>query len=222
MLERNAAPERTDAEKRRFERERTLATRPGGGRAQGQQYSGPFAQAPPPPAPPAQAPPAQAPPAQAGQAPAPAETAREEQAKKDNAAESKLQAESRGKSERDQAAAAGALAAAAPPAAKQVFAQAAADEDRYRALLARQAGSAEAARKLHDDWDALARSHPDGPRADEARVRAMEASALAFDLGADPRDRERARAAARAYLARPDALQAARVRALLARLSGVD
>ena len=57
------------------------------------------------------------------------------------------------------------------------------------------------------------RFHTDQPH--EARVRAVEAGALAFRLGRDPLDRDRARDDARAYLARPDAAQAARIRALL-------
>jgi hypothetical protein len=142
--------------------------------------------------------------------------ARAEEAQKEAAPEPKKRAEPAGKSDRDQTRA-GALADAPPPAAAPAFAQGP-GEDRYRELLGHKADSPEAARKLHDDWNAFAVGHPDSPRADEARVRAMEASALAFNLGRDPRDRERAQAAARAYLARPDAVQAARVRALLSRL----
>jgi len=210
VLERNVAPERKD-EKRR-EKEKANATAPAAdGRTSEyaaklrpqpppassvQKHSGPWAQSP---------------------AAAQAQTAaRGEEAKQEAPPEPKKQAEPAGKSDRDQARA-GALADAPPPAAAPAFAEAP-GEDRYRALLGRQASSPEAARKLHDDWNAFARGHPDSPRADEARVRAMEASALAFDLGRDPRDRERAREAAQAYLARPDAGQAARVRALLARL----
>jgi hypothetical protein len=165
--------------------------------AQVQKHSGPWAQSP---------------------AASQAQTAaRAEEAQQEAAPESKKQAEPAGKSDRDYALA-GARAAAPPPAAAPAFARAP-GEDRYRELLARKADSPEAARKLDDDWNAFARGHPDSPRADEARVRAMEASALAFDLGRDPRDRERARAAAQAYLTRADAVQAARVRALLEKLA---
>ena len=210
VLERNVAPERKD-EKRR-EREKANATAPAaGGRTSEYAARRP---PPPPPAPSAQkhvGPWAQSP------APSQAQSAAREEGQVEAAPETKKQAEPSGKSDRDQARA-GAVADAPPPAAAPAFAQAP-GEDRYRALLGRQADSPEAARKLHDDWNAFARSHPDSPRADEARVRAMEASALAFNLGRDPRDRERARAAAQAYLARPDAVQAARVRALLEKLA---
>jgi hypothetical protein len=209
--ERNAAPEGKD-EKRR-EREKANATAPAvGGRTS--EYA---AKRPPhpPPAPSLQkhvGPWAQSPAASQAQT-----AARAEEAQKEATPEPKKQAAPAGKSDRDQALA-GARADAPPPPAAPAFAQAP-GEDRYRELLGRKADSPEGARKLHDDWNAFARGHPDSPQADEARVRAMEASALAFNLGRDPRDRERARAAAQAYLARPDAVQAARVRALLEKLA---
>jgi hypothetical protein len=99
------------------------------------------------------------------------------------------------------------------------LAHASGEEARYRALLARQPASADAARKLHDDWAAFAKAHADDPRADEARVRAIEALALAWDKGGDPADKEGARKAALDYLAGPPAPQRARVRALLDRLA---
>ena len=190
VMERNVAAQRKDGTRR--EREKANATAPAAdGRVS--EYAAKL------PAPPAQT------------------AARAEEVQQEAPPEPKKQAEPAGKSDRDQARA-GALADAPPPAAAPTFAEAP-GEDRYRALLGRPADSPEAARKLHDDWNAFARGHPDSPRADEARVRAMEASALAFNLGRNPRDRERARAAAEAYLARPDAVQAARVRALLEKLA---
>jgi hypothetical protein len=208
VVERNVAPARKD-EKRR-EREKDATAPATGGRPS--EYAAKLPA--PPPAPSVQkhsGPWAQSPAASQAQT-----AARAEEAPKEAALEPKKQAEPAGKSDRDQTRA-GALADAPPPAAAPAFAEGP-GEDRYRALLGRKADSPEAARKLHDDWNAFAVGHPDSPRADEARVRAMEASALAFDLGRDPRDRERAQVAARAYLARPDAVQTARVRALLSRL----
>ena len=86
-------------------------------------------------------------------------------------------------------------------------------DKRYQALLARSATSAAQARALRDAWDLFARDVP--PRADEARVRAIEAGALAWRLGHDPDDLAAARARARAYLDAETAPQAARVRVLL-------
>jgi anti-sigma factor RsiW len=98
------------------------------------------------------------------------------------------------------------------------YGEAAKDQLRYRQLIGRRAASPEEARQLQREWQAFAVAYPIGARADEARVRSIEAMALAFHLGGDPRDREQARADAEAYLARPDAAQAARVRAVLSRL----
>ena len=88
-------------------------------------------------------------------------------------------------------------------------------DKRYQALLSRSATSAAQARALRDAWDLFARDVPAAPRADEARVRAIEAGALAWRLGHDPDDLAAARARARAYLDAETAPQAARVRALL-------
>jgi hypothetical protein len=88
-------------------------------------------------------------------------------------------------------------------------------DKRYQALLSRSATSAAQARALRDAWDLFARDVPAAPRADEARVRAIEAGALAWRLGHDPDDLATARARARAYLDAETAPQAARVRALL-------
>ncbi|PYQ45976.1 MAG: hypothetical protein DMF77_02620 [Acidobacteria bacterium] len=88
-------------------------------------------------------------------------------------------------------------------------------DKRYQALLSRSATSAAQARALRDAWDLFAREVPASPRADEARVRAIEVAALAWRLGHDPDDLAAARARAQAYLDAETAPQAARVRALL-------
>jgi len=88
----------------------------------------------------------------------------------------------------------------------------------FDALLGRSTGTAAEARALREAWREFAAAHPDSRRADEARVRVVETGLLAFQLGGDPADRERARADAGSYLVRPDAAQADRVRGLLASL----
>ena len=88
-------------------------------------------------------------------------------------------------------------------------------DKRYQALLSRSATSAAQARALRDAWDLFARDVPAAPRADEARVRSIEAGALAWRLGHAPDDLAAARARARTYLDAETAPQAARVRALL-------
>lgn len=85
----------------------------------------------------------------------------------------------------------------------------------YRKLASRRPASADEARALRDAWRAWAQSHPEGTAADEARVRTIAAGAEAWRLGHDERDRSRVRADAEAYLQRPDARQAERVRRLL-------
>jgi hypothetical protein len=88
-------------------------------------------------------------------------------------------------------------------------------DKRYQALLARPAAAAEEARALGDAWELFAHDVPAGPRADEARVRAIEAAVRAWTLGRDPDDLARARARGRAYLEMENAPQAARVRTAL-------
>ena len=90
-----------------------------------------------------------------------------------------------------------------------------AGEGRFGLLARRTAGSAAEARSLRDAWRAFARDQPAGPHADEARVRAIEAGAEAWRRGKDEKDRAETRKDGHAYLARPDALQADRVRAAL-------
>lgn len=92
---------------------------------------------------------------------------------------------------------------------------AAGPDPRFEALLRRAASSADEARKLREAWRAYAREAREGARADEARVRAVEAGVEAWRRGGDAADRARAERDARSYLERPDARQAARVRAVL-------
>ena len=70
-------------------------------------------------------------------------------------------------------------------------------------------------RARREAWRAFVAAYPESPLVDEARVRVIEASVSAWRAGADPTDLARAREDAQAYLARKDAVQAARVRALL-------
>ena len=91
-------------------------------------------------------------------------------------------------------------------------------DKRYEALVARPAASAAEARALGEAWELFARDVPAGPRADEARVRAIEAAVRAWTLGHDPADVAHARERGRAYLEMENAPQAARVRTALAAL----
>jgi putative zinc finger protein len=172
-----------------------------------QKHNGPFAQAP------AAAPPPQAPtPALASQPAARVDEARAgeppEEAPARAAKEVQREAAPEGKLERDQDRRGGLTDSIE-------LAQAPGEEARYRGLLARQPASADAARKLHDDWAAFAKAHAEGPRADEARVRALDALLSAYRRGGAARDRQRLREEAALYLQRSDAAQAPRVRALL-------
>lgn len=94
-----------------------------------------------------------------------------------------------------------------------------AKDGRFDALLRKTAATPAEARALRDAWRALAREAPAGPRADEARVRAVEAGAEAWRRGRDEKDRAEAQKEGREYLERPDALQRDRVRAVLRSLS---
>ena len=86
---------------------------------------------------------------------------------------------------------------------------------RFEGLRARRPASLTEARALRDAWEAFARDQPADPRADEARVRAIETGVTAWRLGGDAADLARARASAAAYLAADGSAQRARVRALL-------
>lgn len=70
-------------------------------------------------------------------------------------------------------------------------------------------------RERRESWRAFTREFPSSPRADEARVRVVETGAEAWRVGAERADLARLREDAAAYLARRDAAQPARVRALL-------
>jgi hypothetical protein len=87
-------------------------------------------------------------------------------------------------------------------------------ERAFRRLDAVRARSADEWRRLRDDWAAFAAAHPDSPRADEARVRGIEAAHEAWFATGDPADEAAFRRDARAYLERADARQAGRVRRL--------
>lgn len=93
------------------------------------------------------------------------------------------------------------------------------EEAQYRSLSARSMDTVKAARELREAWRSFLRTHPESPWADEARVRAIEASALAWRLAGDPTDREDALREATAYLRRVDAQQKERVRAGLAEMT---
>lgn len=71
-------------------------------------------------------------------------------------------------------------------------------------------------RRLRDEWNAFAASAPASPRADEARVRAIEAGWEAWRLSGSDDDEAAFRRDARAYLEREDALRKPRVERLLA------
>jgi hypothetical protein len=98
-------------------------------------------------------------------------------------------------------------------------AEAPAGEDRFQLLARRTLSSAADARALRDAWRGLARDLGTGARADEARVRAVEAGLEAWRRSGDEGDRAAAERDARAYLERPDALQPARVRDALKALA---
>ena len=73
-------------------------------------------------------------------------------------------------------------------------------------------------RALRTRWRAFAARHPQGPRGDEARVRAFALGVEIARASGEASDVEEARLDARAYLDRDDAVQKDRVRALLAGL----
>jgi hypothetical protein len=87
----------------------------------------------------------------------------------------------------------------------------------FEALRARRAGTAGEARALSAAWRRFAAANPSHPRADEARVAAIEEGVAAFRLGHQPADRALVEADIKAYLAGHPA-KADRVRALLASL----
>lgn len=74
------------------------------------------------------------------------------------------------------------------------------------------------ARRLRERWRRVVEAQPEGPRADDARVRMIEAGIEAYRLGGDEADRLQALRDAEAYLARADAAQAGHVREIVRRL----
>jgi len=126
---------------------------------------------------------------------------------------SPLQAQDQAAPERNrfkaETAAAGRVSGVAPPAG---------GEARFKALLSRKASTSQEARILREAWRAYAQSEPPGPRADEARVCLVEAGAQAFHLSGSEADRAVVERDATAYLARSDAAQAERVRAIVGSL----
>jgi hypothetical protein len=102
-----------------------------------------------------------------------------------------------------------AASAAAPPEGEYPADQA------FLRLAAARPHSAEEWRQLAAEWDGFAASHPSDSRADDARVRAVEATREAWRASGEPGDEAAFRAAARAYLERADALQRERLRRLL-------
>ncbi|HVR72265.1 MAG TPA: hypothetical protein VMT87_15580, partial [Vicinamibacteria bacterium] len=89
---------------------------------------------------------------------------------------------------------------------------------RLRSLSSRTMRSAAEARELRDAWEAFVREDPEGPHADDARLRALEAGAAAWGLGGQRDDRARVEKDAREYLRRAQGAHKERVRALLAGL----
>jgi hypothetical protein len=88
-------------------------------------------------------------------------------------------------------------------------------ERRFEQLEAEHPRTLEEWRRLREEWRAFATAFPHSPRADEARVRTVEAGLEAWRVGGRAQDRAVLQRDIDAYLERPDAAQAARVRALL-------
>jgi len=105
---------------------------------------------------------------------------------------------------------AGAAAASAPAAPRPVAA-----EDEWQRLDSTRPGTAAEWRELREAWRHYAASRPDGARADEARVRVVEAGREAWRASGEPADEDVFRRDAAGYLARADATQPERVRRLL-------
>lgn len=87
-------------------------------------------------------------------------------------------------------------------------------EAAFRRLAATRPHTVQEWRNLREDWRQYAASFPDGPHADEARVRTIEAGLEAWKTGGAAEDAAVFRRDRGAYLERPDALQSERVRKL--------
>jgi len=90
--------------------------------------------------------------------------------------------------------------------------------EEFESLASQPLRTAAQARAAARAWGEHARRHPEPQTADEARVRAVEAMAIAWRLDRKPADRDQARALAQAYLA-GDGPQKGRVRAVLEQLA---
>jgi hypothetical protein len=98
-----------------------------------------------------------------------------------------------------------ALASAPEPARK----------DPYAALADERPRDVEGWRRLREAWRGLAARQGEGPLADEARVRTIEAGLAAFQAGGDPDDLALLHRDGEEYLARAEAPQKDRVRRAL-------
>jgi hypothetical protein len=93
-----------------------------------------------------------------------------------------------------------------------------ADDALDRFLAAPPFKTVEAARKAREAWRTYVGAQPDGPRADVARVRTIEAGMAAWELSREEPDREVVLRDIAQYLARRDSRQGERVRSLRQRL----
>jgi hypothetical protein len=91
-----------------------------------------------------------------------------------------------------------------------------ATEDEWRRLDATRPRTPAEWRRLREEWRRFVARDPDGPLADEARVRAIEAGHAAWRGGGDPVDETVFRRDAASYLERDDAAQKQRVERLVA------
>ena len=136
------------------------------------------------------------------------------------AAAAPLEARAKGGRERRSADAAEAVVEPMARSAEQeslVVAGIAGDPERaFRRLDAVRPRTGDEWRRLRDDWTAFVLAHPDSPRADEARVRSVEAGWEAWLASGAPEDEAAFRRDARVYLERADARQAPRVERLVA------
>ena len=110
-------------------------------------------------------------------------------------------------------------AAPAPGLARGPMGKAAAVDEAgraFRRLDAVRPASAEEWRRLREEWLAFVIAHGGDRRADEARVRAIEAAREAWLASGDEADEQAFRRDAAAYLVAADALQKARVERLVA------